>query len=206
MATRKYIPRFAFAAIAGFTACAVLGGCGYRKDWSTPKVAARTFYVALLQGDAATARASIADAQAGMFDEIKALAEGIVAAKDAAKQRFGESGDAVSGGLPSLDELESCQEQIEGDAATLTFKNRNTLPVKLRKIADKWKVDVAQTLSLPSGKAREILKSVVAAVSAHAQKIRSGDFKNAADAEVGLQNTIRQQAVGSVIRNLLPIR
>ncbi len=145
------------------------GGCGYRKDWSTPKIAARTFYVALLNGDAATAKASIADHQAGMFDNIKALAKGIVAAKDAAKAKFGDSGESVCGGLPSLEELGSCQEQIQGDSATLTFENRNTLPVKLRKIADKWKVNVAQTLSLPSAKADEIIKSVVAAVQAHAQ-------------------------------------
>lgn len=169
-------------------------GCN-REDYSTPKKAARTFYVAVARGDLATARRGLSDsAQAPLLDDVAALVKEILAARDAAEQKFGKDGQNVSGGLPELEELDGAKEAVSGDSATVTPSAAEKLAFKLKRVHGEWKVDLLCSFEMESAtieKAREIVKSAREAVAANAQRIREGRFTSAREADNAIQSSIR---------------
>lgn len=182
----------------------ILAGCGTREDYSTPKSAARTFYVALTSGDDVVAGQALMDAaQRQVLGDVKALIEQLLAAQEATQARFG-SDPSGSGGLPSLADIESAAEQIQGDSAMLIPVNPSILRIQLRKVEGNWKLDLFSTFSLgnrdPQG-ARAIVQSACRSVASHLDRLRAGQYKSAREADEALQRTITMAAViGSLQR------
>jgi hypothetical protein len=169
-------------------------GCN-REDYSTPKKAARTFYVALMSGETARAANGLADpAQAAVLPDIDALVKEILAARDAAVQKFGKSGETVDGGIPSLDDLDGAAETITGQTATVCPNDNSKLSISLKQIGSQWKVDLLETFSIDGRditKARQVIQAAKQSVAEHVQRIRNGKYRDAAEAETALAASIR---------------
>src|SRR5436305_1896624 len=97
----------------------------YREDYSTPKNAVKSFYVSVVRGDGASARQNVVEpTQVPVVDEARNLIIEVRSFRRAAIERFGEEkGDDVSGGLPTLKDIEDANEKIDGDTALLATKN-----------------------------------------------------------------------------------
>ena len=165
----------------------------YREDYSTPKSAVKSFYVSVVRGDGTSARENVVEpAQVPIVDEARNLIVEVRGFRRAAIERFGEEkGDDVSGGLPTLKDIEEANERIEGNNATLATKNGKA-SLKLRKIGNNWKVDLLSVLPLRTDAetARRIFaKSAIAARELAAQ-IRAGAFATPEDADQALKGKI----------------
>jgi len=168
-------------------------GLLYREDYSTPKNAVKSFYVSVVRGDGTTARQNVVEpAQVGIVDEARELIVGVRAFRKAAIEKFGDKkGDDVSGGLPTLDDIEQAREEINGDSAILATKNGKA-SLRLRKIGSNWKVDLLSILPFktdPKTAQRIFAKSAQAAHEL-AQQIKSGAFLTPEDADQALKGKI----------------
>jgi hypothetical protein len=183
---------------AGLLVLGLVLGCE-REDYSTPKRAARTFYIAVASGDIARARNGLSDpAQAPLLDDVVALVKEILAARDAAQRKFGKDGQSVSGGLPELEEIESANESINGETATVAPPGQDKLEFKLARVNGQWKVDLLRSFGLESAtieRAREVVKSAREAVAANVQRLREGKFASARDADAAIQSSVRTPLV-----------
>src|SRR5882672_1202411 len=121
----------------------------YREDYSTPKNAVKSFYVSVVRGDGTSARQNVVEpAQVPIVDEARNLIVEVRSFRRAAIERFGdEKGDDVSGGLPTLKDIEEANEKIDGNSALLATKNGKA-SLKLRKIGSNWKVDLLSILPI----------------------------------------------------------
>lgn len=176
-------------------------------DYSTPRSAARTFYIALMTDDLETAKASLCDAkQAGLMDDLSGLVRSVLAAREAAIARFGEGGEGVSGGLPSLEDLDRADEKVEGNAATLHCIDPETVSLRLVRAASQWKVDLLRTFSLgemDDATVRKTLQSAGTAVAEHTSAIKSGRFSTAQEANAALKSAITQAVLSAKVRQML---
>jgi hypothetical protein len=175
----------------------------YREDYSTPKSAVKSFYVSVVRGDGTSARQNVVEpAQVPIVDEARNLIVEVRGFRRAAIERFGdEKGDDVSGGLPTLKDIEEANEKIEGDAALLATKNGKA-SLKLRKIGSNWKVDLLSILPVRTDAetARRIFAK--AAIAAHdlAAQIRAGAFATPEDADQALKGKILTIIVPEMMR------
>ena len=184
----------------------VAGGCN-REDYSTPKKAARTFYIALMRGDVARAANGLADpAQAAVLPDIDALVKEILAARDEAIKKFGKAGEAVDGGMPSLDELDGAAENITGQTAIVSPGDTSKLSVSLKQIKGEWKVDLLTTFSIQShdiNEAKKVIQAARQSVAAHVKRIHDGEYRDAREAETALETSIRSPMVmGELMRKM----
>lgn len=183
----KWMGTIGLLAVA--TALLLYAGCKPRADYSTPKKAVRSFYVALVTDGAESAKAGVADAlQAEVMAELRTLVNKVLAAQEAAEAKFGQSGASVSGGLPSLDDIDQASEKIEGDTATLALRNQPK-QLRLKRVDGQWKLDVFSVLGIaPKDKesARRMLSAAAGAADHVAQQIKSGHYKTAGDASAAL--------------------
>src|SRR5438045_4476573 len=99
MLSRKILLMAALGGIALGLLIAWNAGLFYREDYSTPKSAVTSFYVSVVRGDGASARAHVVEsAQVPMVDVARNLILQLRAFRHAAIERFGEEkGDDVSG-------------------------------------------------------------------------------------------------------------
>ena len=132
------------------------GGCkGERAAAPTPKQAATAFFRAMVAGDVAAAKAaSVGDERSERW--LEAVIENATAMRsfhDAMKERFGvEAGGAsgLSAGAAGtkqdevLAEIETAEEKIDGDAATITGAADRRKVVHLKRVNGEWKVDRGQ--------------------------------------------------------------
>jgi hypothetical protein len=181
----------------------------YREDYSTPKSAVKSFYVSVVRGDGTSARENVVEpAQVPMVDEARNLIVEVRGFRRAAIERFGEEkGDDVSGGLPTLKDIEEANERIEGTNATLATKNGKA-SLKLRKIGNHWKIDLLSILPLRTDAetARRIFaKSAIAARELAAQ-IRAGVFATPDDADQALKGKILTIILPEMIRPTFKFR
>jgi len=183
---------------------ALLIGCN-REDYSTPRHAARTFYIALVKGELDRAERGLCDqSQAPLLSEVQQLVSEVLDAQKAAVEKFGEGGKAVTGGMPSLDDLDGASEVVNGSSASVSPRDGSRLVVKLRRIRDQWKVDLLATFELQGGDvatAQRTIRAVRQMVAAHTRRIREGHYQSATEAESALQSCIRspvamQKALG----------
>jgi hypothetical protein len=169
-------------------------GCN-REDYSTPKKAAKTFYIALMQGDMERARRGLADdKQAAMLGDIRELVKEILAAQELAEAKFGAAGKDVSAGMPSLDELDNAVEKTSGETATVSPSDSSKLGMKLRKIGGQWKVDLLGTLSMESTDiptACRLVQAATKGVADNKQQIRDGKFRTPNEVDEALISAIR---------------
>jgi len=172
----------------------LIAGCN-REDYSSPKAAARTFYIAVVKGNMDRARRSLCDAkQQPLLDQMQALIADIFAAQDAAVEKFGDSGKNVTGGLPSLDDISQAAEKTEGDLVMLAPSDASKLRIVLRKVGTEWKVDLLASLSLDpndTDKATQFIQSARKLVKEHIVSIRNGKYRSAQEAEAALQGCVR---------------
>lgn len=185
---------------------AVFLGLRHTADYSTPRSAALTFYIALMTDDLSTARESVCDPkQAELMDDLRGMIQSVLVARDAAIARFGDMGQGVSGGLPSLDDLSGADEQVEGDSAALLCIDPGTITLRLKRSAEQWKVDLFATFSLsPSdhAMARRMLQAAGISISEHAKGIQEGKYPTAHEANTALKAALAQAAVNAKMGQL----
>jgi hypothetical protein len=120
-------------------------------DASTPKKAAVAFAKAVVAGDMATAKtlATGTEAEFAIVKSMSDMAGGLKRLEDAAVKKFGTDGKLPPGmGMDPVGDMESAEEKIDGDKATLILKSKpdSKNPPTLKKDGDDWKLDLS-TLS-----------------------------------------------------------
>jgi hypothetical protein len=196
--------------LIAFLACIGLGfyiawdaGLFYREDYSTPKSAVKSFYVSVVRGDGTSARQNVVEpAQVPVVDEARTLIVEVRGFRRAAIERFGEEkGDDVSGGLPTLKDIEDANEKIDGDSAILATKNGKA-SLKLRKIGNHWKIDLLSVLPIHADAETTRRIFAKAAIAAHelAAQIRAGAFATPDDADQALKGKILTIILPEMIR------
>ena len=175
----------------------------YREDYSTPKSAVKSFYVSVVRGDGTSARQNVVEpAQVPVVDEARTLIIEVRSFRRAAIERFGdEKGDHVSGGLPTLQDIEEAQEKITGDTAILATRNGKA-SLKLRKIGSNWKIDLLSILPIRTDAetARRIFAKAAIAARELAAQIRAGAFATPEDADQALKGKILTIIVPEMMR------
>jgi hypothetical protein len=174
---------------------------GDAPDLSTPKKAAVFFAKSVETGDMANIKAT----SVGSEDDYK-LVQSIVGLIEANKQlraaaiaKFGEEGKQISTeDLSNISkQMEAGDEKIDGETATIGKADEKD-PMKLKKIGDSWKVDLA---SIPEkeqmGKAMPKMQKVM---SEAAVDIKAGKYKTIDDAK----QAIGQQIFAVVAEQLNP--
>ena len=193
MLPKKLLLIAAFAGVAVGLFIAWKADLFYREDYSTPKSAVKSFYVSVVRGDGTSARQNVVDeTQVPIVDEARNLIVEVRSFRRAAIERFGdEKGDDVSGGLPTLQDIEQAQEKIEGNEALLATKNGKA-SLKLRKIGNNWKIDLLSILPIRTDAqtARRIFAKSALAAHELAAQIRSGAFATPEDADQALKGKI----------------
>jgi hypothetical protein len=168
-------------------------GLFYREDYSTPKNAVKSFYFSVVRGDGSSARRNVVEpAQVPVVDEARTLIIEVRSFRRAAIERFGEEkGDDVSGGLPTLQDIEEAHEKIDGDSAILATKNGKA-SLKLRKIGSHWKIDLLSILPIRTDAetARRIFAKAAIAARELAAHIRAGAFATPEEADQALKGKI----------------
>ena len=178
-------------------------GLFYREDYSTPKSAVKSFYVSVIRGDGSSARENVVEpAQVPIVDDARTLIVEVRAFRRAAIERFGDKkGDDVSGGLPTLQDIEEANEKIDGNDALLATKNGKA-SLKLRKIGNNWKVDLLSVLPIRTDAetARRIFAKAAAAAHDLAAQIRAGAFMTPEDADQALKGKIIAIIIPEMVR------
>jgi hypothetical protein len=175
-------------------------------DPASPKGAMKSFYEAMEAGDAGAVRALFYTAS----DTEKALADAyaaqLTAAKmlgDAAKNKYGATGDALSKGMPVRDEiakLDAAEVTIDGDNATLKLPGQPR-PLRLVKFDGRWRLSIADFAgATPENIAGQtaVIKEMAGVFTTVAADITADKFAGAPDAQRALQ-----QKLGGVLFNTL---
>ena len=170
-----------------------LVGTASAQDLSTPKSAARAFTEALDKGDAAAARAAaITDEKNVAFvDVMTEFMKETRRLNEAAIARYGDAGKEV-GGAEAEKDLTKYYDEAEitetGDSATITRKDEPAKALKLRRVNDEWKVDIASLLGteIDIEKTVAMFKALNAAMREVATEISEGKHASADAAKYAL--------------------
>ncbi len=172
-------------------------------DLSSPKSTAKSFYEALNNADGAAMRDCLVidgdDQQklAGAFIDV------ILAGKklgDAAKAKFGPSGDKIAAGAISREDASAIDQAAQtdaGDDSTLTI-SKESKPLKLHKTPAGWKLVLLDYAGAkPENLADQIklLTNLSAAMNDTAGDISEGRFPTTADAEAAIQQRFSEVMV-----------
>jgi len=137
------------------------------------------------------------------FAMLKNMSEMIQASKryeDASVKKFGDAGK-----LPAKEHMdlatkvEAADEKIDGDNATLTFKDGGISdhPMKLKKESGGWKVQLASMGASEGGAdAGKFLKAMADAYDGTTKEIEAGNIKSAADAKKDSQQRMGKALMG----------
>jgi hypothetical protein len=181
-------------------------GLFYREDYSTPKSAVKSFYLSVVRGDGSSARQNVVEpAQVAVVDEARSLIQGVRNFRRAAIERFGQQkGEDISGGLPTLKDIEEANEKIEGDNAILATKSGKA-SLRLRKIGANWKIDLLSLLPFKTNAAaaQRIFAQAAKAADELAAKIRAGDFATPDEADLALKAKIAAIMLPELIKGSL---
>lgn len=186
---QRWLPMWVLAGLS-----LVIAGCEPSEDYSTPKSAVKSLYYSLALDKPENAKGAVVDQiQADVVVELKDLLKSVLAAQDAAVEKFGKPGKGVSGGLPSLDDIDAAQQTVEGDKAELAVTGMGK-KLKLRRIAGKWKVDAFSLLGINppnADTARKMITAATEAVRDVSAKIKAGHYKSAEEAQVALDMQVK---------------
>ena len=194
----------------GLSFCIIAAPLGYyvmqklpHQDYSTPKSACKSLYYAIVGGSTDAAKAAVTDQKQGeVIAEMKTLIQSIMDARRQAVAKFGEGGKGVSGGLPTLDDIEQGQEQITGDTATVAVRC-SSKPLVLKRVNGKWKVDLFSILPINPqdiSTTKKLLSAASSAASQVAKRIQSGEFKSAEDANAALKQQMASGALKEMFK------
>jgi hypothetical protein len=116
-------------------------------DFSSPRLAAKSFYGAVESGDIATVRASMLaadDAQQKLVDAFTDVIAASLQMGSAARDKFGAAGDSLGTTVIPKEEaarIDKAEEKIDGDDATLSVPGR-PVPMKFRRVDNAWRLIV----------------------------------------------------------------
>jgi hypothetical protein len=175
-------------------------------DPTSPKGAMKSFYDAMEAGDASAVRAlfyaandpekALADAYTAQLTAAKALGE-------AAKNKYGATGDALSKGMPVRDEiarLNTAEVTIDGDNAALKFPGQPK-PLHMVKSEGRWRLSIADFAGATQeniASQTAVIKEMAGVFTAVAADITADKYPTAPDAQRALQ-----QKLGGVLFNTL---
>jgi hypothetical protein len=175
-------------------------------DPTSPKGAMKSFYDAMEAGDANAVRAlffAANDAERALADAYTAQLTAAKALGEAAKNKYGATGDALSKGMPVRDEiarLNTAEVTIDGDNAALKFPGQPK-PLHMVKSEGRWRLAIADFAgATPDNIAGQtaVVKEMAGVFTAVAADITADKFPTAADAQRALQ-----QKLGGVLFNTL---
>jgi hypothetical protein len=185
-------------------------GAAAEIDPNSPRGAIKNFYQAMEAGDPAGVRAALyaktpeekelADAYVAQLTAARALGE-------AAKNKFGAIGDALSKGMPLRDEiarLNSAEETITAETATVKLAGQ-AKPVRLVKTDGQWRLLVADYAGA-SGADNiavqvAVLRDMATAFGAVAADISADKFPNAQEAQRALQQKLQAVLFNTLQKN-----
>lgn len=122
-------------------------------DASTPRAALRTLSIAMRDGDVATIKQLFLAANSPESKMVQADAEMAAALADlrrAAVASYGErgaktiTGDAASASAESLARIDAADVAINGDSATVAYRDEKESPHVLRRVKGEWKIPVSE--------------------------------------------------------------
>jgi hypothetical protein len=198
--------RRALATVGLLFALAASSAAAAEIDPNTPRGAMKAFYQAMEAGDPAAVRAALYAADAQEKELADAYAAQLTAAKalgDAAKNKFGAAGDALSKGLPLKDEiakLDSAEETVTGETATLKLTGQPK-PLRFIKADGRWRLfisDYAGATGEDLAPQVAVLKDMAAVFNGAAIDISADKYPSAQEAQRALQ-----QKLGAVLFNSL---
>jgi len=160
-------------------------------DLSTPRSAALTFADAMAREDAPAARSLCVGSQQDL-DLVDAIVAAIKARQKlvvAARDKFGAAGASVareeqtSVGQQMARDVADAALKIEGDRATITPRGDREEPLKLRKVGEAWKMDMAAMLgSEGPDRIANTYRAMAKAYDQTAAEIQAGKYKTAQEA------------------------
>jgi hypothetical protein len=173
-------------------------------DTLTPKRTAATFYTALESGDIAGAKAVAtgSDKQLAMLDSLVPFVHACKELENAGFKKWGEEGRKMltqtPNSPPSFDfkqRLQTDREEIAGDSASLVTTDPKAIdktPIKLKKIAGQWKIDLSavQDEGMDDPTDARTLKGLTDAATTVAGEIEHGKYADAASAKAALSEKI----------------
>jgi hypothetical protein len=180
-------------------------GCGKKTkvDLSSPKATAKTFASAMEAGDSAAARKcfDVKDEEQGKaIDAVVELGGASTKLAEAARKKFGDANKILQGDdspVGMAKELESAEEKITGDTATLTPKSGRKM--SLKKIGGEWKVDFAAMIGNEKmDKVVPMFKAMAKALTETADEIGAGKFKTADEAKEAMGKKMMSAMFGNM--------
>ncbi|MEZ0266527.1 MAG: hypothetical protein ACAI43_17500 [Phycisphaerae bacterium] len=192
--------------------CAGPASAEVKPDPATPKGAAAALFKAMQSGDVAAVRPLVvgSERQVALFEAMIPLTSAFKSLETAAVKKFGPEGRQINGGgsatTPTAeleDELETALEKIDGDTAELTPKpvaatgnaGKTVVakpPMKLKKIGETWKVDLASmpTEKLDTPASIALVKSMGSLARDTAKEIDDGKYTTVDEARLAFQQKI----------------
>jgi hypothetical protein len=149
----------------------------------SPKAVALAFVAALDKGDAPVAKSFLPDdkTHAKWVDASIALSASLKKLDAAALAHFNEAGKTVSQNqlhlADSFKSLESAQEKIDGDTATLTLPDRPQ-PLRLARVAGKWQLQIGPS-ETDAPRQIALYSRLTQVASSTAQEIDAGAYATA---------------------------
>ncbi|MEA2707752.1 MAG: hypothetical protein QOF78_353 [Phycisphaerales bacterium] len=170
-------------------------------DRSSPKAAAVSLFNAITAGD----RDAVADSFYADTDERRALATAmadvVVSGKklgDAAKEKFGKSGDPIGRGMLDPADLSKIDEatviETAADAAVMTVPDQPR-PMSFRKQDGQWKLVVTDFgAAAPQNVAKQtrLVRAMADAISTAAADIAADKYKTPEEAAFAIQQSLHQ--------------
>ncbi|MEO6436781.1 MAG: hypothetical protein ABIP55_13615 [Tepidisphaeraceae bacterium] len=185
-----------------FSAIAVEPG---KPDWSSPKAAAKSLFVAISEGNRDAVRAGFYagdDAQRLLAD---AMVDLIINGKklgDAARVKFGASADPIARGMldpADLGKLDAATVKETGDAATLDVPGQ-TRPMSFRKQDGNWRLvvtDFAGAAPANIANQTKLVRLMAAAIDEAATDVAAGKFKTVEAATTAIQQRLHAAMLAS---------
>src|SRR3954470_7332385 len=167
-------------------------------DPTSPKGAMKSFYDAMEAGDASAVRAlfyAANDAEKDLADAYTAQLTAAKALGEAAKSKYGATGDALSKGMPVRDEvarLSTAEVTIDGDNAALKFPGQPK-PLHMVKSEGRWRISIADFAgATPNEIAGQtaVIKEMAGVFTSVAADIAADKFPTAPDAQRALQQKL----------------
>lgn len=166
-------------------------------DYSTPREAYRTYIQALLDRDVKTAQNSVVGSEAISKFLVMQIQynQSEATFRKAISKAFPETAkDMTDPDEQTLKTLDKCQEKITEDSATLQTPDSVILPVTLKRIEGKWKVDLVtmfKDVSLDEvTRFRSAVREVMEVLT---PDIEQGKFKTYDDLKSALQMRVQSK-------------
>jgi hypothetical protein len=182
-------------------------------DLSSPKAAMKTFMVGLMHGKADNAKkAAIASEDENKFiDQMAGAMGSFKKLEDAAKEKFGEEGAKLSQmggpGEKQIEMMDSAEEQIDGDSATVTSPGPDKSKLPLKKVGEEWKVDVANMPNMQQMKmVMPMFEKMQKLADDFAADIKAGKFATVTDAQTEFQTRMMNSLGGPGIHAPTTVR